>query len=323
MNTDTKAGKIAFVGAGLIGSGLALNCITHGIPAALQTRKQTDLCKSRIDSGLAFFVDKGIITASEAEQAAGLVTITTSIEEAVTDAVMVQESGPDALDLKHELVAQIESFASDDTIIATSTSNRSITAVFEKAKLPGRCMGGHPYNPSYLIPLIEITKGAGTSDSYIARAKTIYESMGKVPVVLNKESIGFIANRYQSAIHREAVELVENGVCSVEDADKALVYSVGMRWGILGLFLNLHLGAAPEGIGGFNEKYFIDVTKPDPRLIDMPRWTTYPPDWTSHAEAGLNEAIAHRSQGTGNDNSSIIKWRDDMLVEYLRLHGLL
>ena len=320
---EMNNGKIAFVGAGLIGSGLAINCIINGMPVALQTRRQTELCKSRIDYGLGFFAEKGIITKSEAEKAASLVTITTSIEEAVADAIMVQESGPDALELKHELVSKIEDFAPEDAIIATSTSSRSITAVFENAKHPGRCMGGHPYNPAYLIPLVEITKGEKTSEDYVIKAKALYEKMGKVPVVLNKEVLGFIANRYQSAIHREAVDLVENGVCSVEDADKALVYSVGMRWGILGQYITMHLGAAPEGIGGFNEKYGIDATKPDPRLSDMPRWTTYPPEWTSHAETGLMEAIANRPENTGNDISSIEKWRDDMLVAYLRLHELL
>lgn len=316
-------GKIAFVGAGLIGSGLAINCIMRGVPAVLQTRSQVGLCESRIASGLEFFTEKGLITKEGAEKAASLATVTTSIEEAVTGAVMVQESGPDALEIKHELIGKIEAFAPVDAVIATSTSSRSITAVFEKAAHPERCMGGHPYNPAYLIPLVEITKGEKTDGLYTAKAKQIYESMGKVPVVLNKETIGFIANRYQSAIHREAVDLVENGVCSVEDADKALVYSVGIRWGILGQYLTMHLGAAPEGIGGFNEKYGIDVTKPDPRLSDMPRWTAYPADWTARAEAGLGEAISNRPESAGRDMDSIVKWRDGMLVEYLRLHGLL
>jgi len=318
-----QTGKIAFVGAGLIGSGLALNCITHGIPVALQTRRQTELCKSRIESGLDFFVENGIITSEQAKEARALVTITTSIEEAVTGAVMVQESGPDSVELKHALIEQIETWAPADAIIATSTSNRSITEVFSKAKHPERCMGGHPYNPAYLIPLVEITKGQNTSDAYVAKAKELYEKMGKVPVVLNKEVIGFIANRYQSAIHREAVDLVENGVCSVEDADKALVYSVGLRWSVMGQYLTMHLGAAPEGIGSFNEKYHIDVTAPDPRLRNMPTWTVYPPDWCKHAQEGLEEAIANRPAETGNDIPSIEKWRDGLLVENLRLHGLL
>lgn len=318
-----ETGKVAFVGAGLIGSGLALNCIIHGIPVALQTRRQTELCRSRISDGLKFFVDNGIITEAEAADAGKLFTITTSIQEAVTGAGMVQESGPDSIELKHTLIAEIEAHAPADSIIATSTSSRSITEVFAKAVHPERCMGGHPYNPAYLIPLVEITKGEKTADEYAAKAKELYEHMGKVPVVLNKETIGFIANRYQSAIHREAVDLVENGVCSVEDADKALTYSVGLRWSVLGQFLTMHLGASPEGIGSFNEKYHIDVTKPDVRLSNMPTWTVFPPNWCKHAQEGLETAIVNRPQETGNDIPSIEQWRDKMLVETLRLHGLI
>jgi 3-hydroxyacyl-CoA dehydrogenase len=315
--------KVAFVGAGLIGSGLALNCITHDIPAILQTRRQTELCKSRVEAGLNFFQEKGIITKEQAAAARDLVKITTSIEEAVTGATLIQESGPDAVELKHDLITEIEKYAPTDAIIATSTSSRSITEVFSKASRPERGMGAHPYNPAYLIPLIEITKGAKTDGRFVVKAKDIYERMGKVPVVLNKEVIGFIANRYQSAIHREAVDLVENGVCSVEDADKALVYSVGLRWSILGQFLTMHLGAAPEGLAGFNEKYHVDLTKPDPRLSNMPTWTTFPATWCETAGAGIGDAIAKRPAKTGNDIASIEKWRDEMLVGMLRLHGKL
>jgi carnitine 3-dehydrogenase len=318
-----RSNKVAFVGSGLIGTGLALNCITHGIPVTLQTRRRTELCRSRIESGLEFFKKSKIITLEEAEAAIKLATITTSIEEAVTDACMVQESGPDSIELKHELIDQIERYAPKDAVIATSSSSRSITEVFSKAKHAERCMGGHPYNPAYLIPLIEITKGEKTSDEYVFKAKKIYEQMGKVPVVLNKEVIGFIANRYQSAIHREAVDLVENGVCSVEDADKALVYSVGLRWGVIGQFLTMHLGAAPEGLAGFNEKYHIDVTKPDPRLSNMPTWTTFPEKWAEHASEGIEEAIHNRPPSTGRSMEEIEEWRDEMLVEILRLHNLL
>lgn len=315
--------KIAFVGAGLIGSGLALNAITHGIPVVLQDIKPVDFCQSRIDAGLKLFLDHHIITESEAAAAAKRVTLTASLEEAVTGASMVQESGPDNLALKRALTAEIEKYAPDDAIIATSTSSLSITQVYAQAKRPERCMGGHPYNPAHLIPLVEITKGQQTADACIEKAKNIYARMGKIPVVLNKETIGFIANRYQSAIHREAVDLVENGVCSVEDADKALVYSIGLRWSVLGQFLTMHLGVSPEGIGCFNEKYHIDVTKPDGRLSHMPTWTTFPADWCKHAEAGLEKAIANRPPEMGNDIPAIEKWRDAMLIGTLRLHGLL
>jgi 3-hydroxyacyl-CoA dehydrogenase len=315
--------KTAFIGAGLIGTGLALNCMVHGVPVALQTRSRVELCKSRITAGLDFFAEHGIIDAAQKAEIYGLATFTTSVAEAVTGAGFIQESGPDKLEHKHALIAEIEAHAPEDAVIATSTSSQSITSVFAKAARPERGMGGHPYLPAHLIPLIEITRGEKTKAVFVERAREFYTSIGKEPVVLNREVIGFIANRFQSAIHREVVDLVNRGVCSVEDADKALVYSVGMRWGLLGQYLAMHLSASPEGIGEFNKKYSIDVKKPDGRLSALASWNVFPEDWCEKAQAGIEEEIAHRRPETGNDIASIEKWRDKMLVEILRLHGKL
>lgn len=315
--------KAVFAGAGLIGTGLAINCIIHGIPAVLVPHSNIERCRNRLMEGLDFFQENGIIDEEARAKAEALATITTDLAEALKDADFVQESGPDAIEKKWALVAEIEKYAPAEAIIATSTSSKSITQVFEKAENPGRCMGGHPYNPAYLIPVIEITKGEKTQDEYVAKAKEFYSAIGKEPVVLNKEVIGFICNRMQSAIHREVVDLVENGVCSVEDADKALVYSVGLRWSVIGQYMTMHLGVAPEGIGMFNEKYGIDVTKPDGRLSSMPTWTTFPADWTKKAAEGIEEELAHRSEEEGRDIESVAKWRDKMLVETLKLHGKL
>ena len=318
----TKNNKVAFIGAGMIGSGIAINCITNNVPVVLQGRKQDSLdrAKARMDKGIAFFINAGIISDEQAAKANALISYTTSVEEAVSNARVIQESIPDNLQLKQEMVDEIEKYTPADAIIASSTSSLRITDVFAKAKHPGRGMGAHPYNPAHLIPLVELTKGEKTSDEFVLKARKFYEEIGKEPVVLNRETIGFIANRFQSAIHREVVDLVDRGVCSVEDADKALVYSVGLRWSVIGQYLTMHLGALPEGIGGFNQKFHIDPAKPDGRLSDMPTWTTYPADWTQKAEAGIKEAIAHRPAEMGNDADSIAQWRDKMLVEVLRLH---
>jgi len=315
--------KVAFVGSGLVGSAIAINCLTHGFPIVLQTRKQVDLCKSRIAEGLAFFTAQGIITPEEEKKAASLATYTTSIEEAVTGAGFIQESGPDAIEIKQELVAEIEKYAAPDAIIASSTSSLLISKIFANAVHPERCMGGHPYHPAHIMPLIEITKGEKTADEYVAKAREFYTAIGKEPIVLNKETIGYIANRYQSAINREQVELVERGVCSVEDADKALVYSMGLRWAVHGQYLSLHLSVSPDGIGKFIERFHLDPTKPDGRLSDMATWTIYPQDWCKKAEEGLMAAIANRDPETGRDIPSIEAWRDKMLVGILRLHGKL
>lgn len=318
--------KVAFIGAGQIGTGLALNCIIHGIPVTLQTlqtEQEINLCKHRIESGLRFFLENHLISEEDAEQARKRVTITSTIADAVKDASLISESVPDSVELKQSVIAQIEAACPETAVITSSTSSCSISEIFENAVHPERCMGGHPYNPSYLIPLVEITKGKNTDAAYVEKAKEIFTQMGKVPVVLNKEVIGFIGNRYQSAIHREAVDLIENGVCSVEDADKALVYSVGIRWGVMGQFLTMHLAATPEGIGNFDRKFHNQSGVPDKRLSHMPVWTAFPDDWCELAQKGLDEALKKRPAETGQDIPSIENWRDKLLIAILKLHGIL
>lgn len=315
--------KVAFVGAGLIGAGLAVNSALHGIDVSLQTRRQVDRCKGLVTAALDVFVEKNVITPEERQAALDRCTITTSIEEAVTGADFVQESGPESLELKQEIIAQIEKYVREDTIIASSTSGLSITKIFAKAKHPERGLGGHPYNPAYILPLVEVIKGQNTSEGALIAACDFYRAIGKEPVVLQKEISGFIANRFQRAIHREVVELVTKGICSVEDADKAMVYSVGLRWGVIGQFMTLHLGVTPDGIGKFNEKYHIDPTKEDPGLATLAKWTTFPQDWTQIAQAGIDEEMAHRDKSIGQDDASVEAWRDRMMIDILKLHGKL
>jgi carnitine 3-dehydrogenase len=312
--------KVAFVGSGSIGTGLAINCIMRGIPVTLQTRRQVALCKERIREGLEFFQNNGIINADQFQQALSLASYTTSIEEAVTGAQFIQESGPEKLEIKQELLKEIEKFASPDAIIATSTSGLSISEIFSQCVHPERGIGGHPYLPAYLIPLVEVTKGVSTSEDTAEGAMNFYKEIGKEPVLLNKEITGFIANRFSSAIHREIVHLVMEGVCSVEDVDKALVYSLGIRWATMGQALTLHLSATPEGMRHFTEKYHWVPGTPNKRVAALANWTIFPEGWDKVLADGLDVAIAHRPPETGNDTKSIEAWRDQMLLGILRLH---
>ena len=316
----TKEKKIAFVGAGLIGSGLAVNCVLGGYPAYIQSLDPPEKTEENVKKCLEVLKSYQVIDEQQAQEALTNCHFTASIEETVKDAYFIQESVPESLKIKQETLAIIEANAPEDAVIASSTSGMLISDIFATAKHPERCMGGHPYLPAYIMPLIEITKGKDTKDAYVKKAREFYTEIGKEAVVLNKETPGFIANRYQSAIHREAVELVEQGICSVEDADKALMFGVGIRWGIMGQFLTLHLGASPEGIGNFNKKYNIDQTKPDKRLEALATWTRFPVDWDKHVQAGLEAEIAGRAEETGRDIASIEAWRDRMLIEILKLH---
>ena len=315
--------RAAFIGSGLIGTGLAVNAALAGVETAVQTRRQIELCKVRVADNLAYLVEKGVITSAQKQAAEIRLVFTTSIEEAASKAEFIQESVAEKLELKHDIIAQIEQYAPADAIIATSTSGLSISDIFTKAEHPERCLGGHPYLPAHLIPLIEITKSDKTSDLSAQKAMDFFTAIGKMPVLLNKESIGFIANRLQSAIHREIVDIVMNGICSVEDVDKALVYSVGIRWGILGQALSLHLGASPEGLLNFCNKYNMQNGVPNKRLEACASWTAFPENWDKVLGEGVLEEIAHRPPDIGNDIPSIEKWRDDMLIEILRLHKIM
>lgn len=312
-----KNEKIAFVGSGLIGTGIATNAIMAGYSVTLQTRRQLDLCKERMQANIKCLADKGIISGDQGNEALQRVTYTTSIEEAVLDAAFIQESGPENYETKWQLIDEIEKYTPLEAVIASSTSGLLITEIQKNAAHPERILGGHPYNPAYLIPLVEVTKGEKTSDKAASAACAYYAAMGKEPVTLHKEVVGFIANRLQMALYREAVDLVMTGVCSVEDVDKSLVFGPGIRWGILGQILITHLSAAPGGIITAAEKYKDSTAK---RLAALADWKSVPEGWGATGQAGIENAIKNRPEWMGNDLDSIAKWRDDMLIELLKLH---
>lgn len=187
------------------------------------------------------------------------IQFTTSMEEAVKDAQFIQESGPERLPIKHSMLAEIEKYAPVDAIVATSASGLPLGQITEHAVHPERCVGGHPYNPPHLIPLVEITKTEKTDEANVELAKEFYESLGKEAIVLKKDCPGYICNRLQLAVFREMVDLVERGVCTVEEADKALTFGPAIRWAIFGHNMIMQLGNK-DGLkgmmdmlaGGFN-----------------------------------------------------------------------
>jgi len=317
----TEIKKVAFVGAGLIGTGIGVNCVIHGVPVTLQTRKQVERTQKSMETGVQFFVDNGVITAEEGKKALELVTVTTSIEEAVKDADFIQESGPENLEIKRELIKTIESYAPVTALIATSSSGLRISDVFAQAEHPERCMSGHPYHPAYLLPLVEIIKAPGCTQENAEKAAAFYKHIGKEPVILKKEVVGYVANKFQDAVLREVANLVCDDVISVEDVDKALLYSVGIRWGVMGQGLCLHMGCAPEGVSIMAKKYAGGVGKPSIRLQNLAKWDTYPLEWYGKLEEGINEELADRPEEQGRDIPSIEVWRDKALLDILRIHG--
>ncbi|KXP13661.1 hydroxylacyl-CoA dehydrogenase [Tsukamurella pulmonis] len=175
------------------------------------------------------------------------VEVAVDLAAAVAGADLVQENGPERLPVKRELFAQILAAAPGDAVLATSSSSIGATPIAAELDDPSRVIVGHPFNPPALMPLVEVVPGEHTSEATTQLAVTLYRELGRSPVVLRKEIPGFVANRLQLAVSREARYLVEQGVVSVADLDVALRNSLGLRWASTGLFEGNALGGGPEG----------------------------------------------------------------------------
>ena len=297
--------KIAFVGTGIIGSGLAVNTVMHGYDVAMYYRRNFEKLQNSVKSIFDVFVQNGVCTQEQADGWFGSILFTMDMEEAVSGAYLVQESIAENLEMKREMYRTIQTICGKETIIASSTTAMMPSDLSEGALYPQNILVAHPYNPSYLLPLVELCGGETADPQMIEEAKAFYESIGKVALICRKEVSGYIVNRVNWAVTKEARQTVENGLCSVEDMDKAIMYGPGMRMAILGQLLTISLGI-PGGFRGRAAKY---GKEPDPNdeLI----------------AAGVDEAMLNRLPGTGNSVEEICGYRDKMIIGILKLQGLL
>ncbi|KPU88490.1 3-hydroxyacyl-CoA dehydrogenase [Variovorax paradoxus] len=192
-----------------------------------------------------------------------------SLEDAVSVADFVQENGPERMDFKIELFRRMDAAAPPDAILASSSSGLAISGVQSGCAHPQRVVLGHPFNPPHLIPLVEVIGGERTSADTIERTMAFYAAIGKRPIHVKREVKGHIANRLQAALWREAFHLVEQGVASVADIDTAIAHGPGLRWAVMGPFMNLHLSGGAGGIahvlahlGGPIEDWWKDLGAP-------------------------------------------------------------
>ncbi len=312
--------KVACIGSGLIGSGWATYFALKGLETTLFDidDEKLDQAVERIKSNLKFLYEENVIDEREFNFCIERITTTTDIEKAVKGAVLIQENGPENYEVKRKIVADIEAYCDDKSIIASSTSGLLITEIAKEAKVPERIVGAHPYNPVQLIPLVEITKGEQTSDEFVAKAVDLYKAIDKEPVVLRKEALGFISNRLAMALYREAVEIVERGICTIEEIDKACCYGPGLRYALMGPNLIYQLGGGNYGIRGA-------LTHMGPSVehwwADMADWKTWPEGYADKVQKGVDEEMANRSKSHGNTNEEIAMFRDKGLIMLLKYHG--
>ena len=203
--------KVACLGGGIIGSSWAITYAMHGKDVTIRDINEEQLQRSReqMKKSLDALVEAHAITTERKQEIISSVKFTLSVEEALKGAHVVQENGPERLEIKQAILEEAEKYIESDTLYASSTSGLSITDIAANAIHPERCVGAHPYNPPHLIPLVELTKGEKTSQSVVDLAYEFYQSVGKEAVVLKKECPGFISNRLQLALYREMVDLVQ------------------------------------------------------------------------------------------------------------------
>jgi len=251
MSNNKPIRRIAIVGTGVIGASWAAEYLAHGFDVFA-----TDPAPNA-EANLRKYVDEAwpALTAMGLSPKASRdrLSFTLEMKTAVSQANLVQENGPERPDFKIKLFADIDAATPPDSIIASSSSGITMSVMQSACKHPERCVIGHPFNPPHMIPLVEVVGGEKTSPETVQRAIEFYASIGKKPIHLRKEVVGHVANRLQAALYREVVNLIHLGVLDVTDADTAVCWGPGMRWGVMGPNLLFHLGGGAGGI-----KHFMD-----------------------------------------------------------------
>jgi 3-hydroxyacyl-CoA dehydrogenase len=304
---DTGVERVAIVGAGVIGSSWAALYLAQGFDVI--ATDPAPGAEGRLRALVQSFWPALQRLGLAAGASTGRLAFEPDIAAAVKGAGFVQENGPERVDIKRQMIAAIDGAVGADTIIATSSSGILISDIQDAARHPERVLLGHPFNPPHLIPLVEVVGGKLTSPQAIQRVLAFYKAVGKKPIHLRREVKGHVANRLQAALFREAFYLVDQGVATVADIDTAIAQGPGLRWALLGPFLNLHLSGGAGGIA-----YFIDHLGPAleswwPDLGDI----TLSAKVRGEAIAGVDDELK------GFSLAEMTRQRDDVLLSLMAL----
>jgi carnitine 3-dehydrogenase len=305
----TPITRIAIIGAGVIGASWATAFLARGMdvvandpaPGAEEALRKT------VDAQWPAMQQIGLSPGASRER----LRFAASPEDAVADAGFVQENGPERLDIKRDLFRLLDEAAPPNALLATSTSTITISEFQDVCTLhPERVVLGHPFNPPHLIPLVEVGGGKQTALDAIERALNFYRAMGKHPIHLRREIAGHVANRLQAALWQEAFNLVRAGVASVADVDAAIAHGPGLRWSLLGPFMNLHLSGGAGGVGALFGKPLWQATEGMWRDLGS---VTVDADLGARVVAGVSDELGER------DLTEVIRQRDEALVKLLKL----
>lgn len=315
--TMTLPKKIACVGSGIIGSSWALLYAKNGYSIVAYDVNDEALSKSSvlIKNMLATMVEDNIITQDIVQPTIARIQGTTRLDD-ISECDYVQESAIERIDVKAELLRKLEKVIGQEAVIASSTSGISANTMQAAMVHPARMVIAHPFNPPHLVPLVEVVRGDKTSPETVELVCSLMESLGKVPVRVNKQLPGFAANRLQTAVLRESLSMLVDGVIDADGLEKLMNAGVGLRWAFMGPLVTAHLAGGAGGI-----EYYMDHFGPLTTSICETLAT-----WTSFSEPLKQKAIAQTEAlplVKNNSYTELVKWRDQNLIAILKERGYL
>ena len=299
--------KIAVIGTGVIGSGWIIRFLAHN-KKVIAYDKDTKLKKKIISEikrtwpHVKKLFNKKNIKLKD-------FTFTTSLKEAIKDADFIQECAPENYKLKIKLMNEIGKYAKLNSIISSSSSGLLPSRIYSKCKNPSRTIIAHPFNPVYLLPGVELVPGKKTKSIFLKKAQKFYKSISMNPIMVKKELPGYLADRLQEALWREALHIINEGYGSTQDLDRSIEDGPGLRWSLMGTFLTFHLAGGKEGM-----KHMLEQFGP---ALKLP--------WTKLKAPKLSKKLSNRvisgtrQQANGKSVVAIAKIRDEYLLNLQKM----
>jgi carnitine 3-dehydrogenase len=309
MSLNQPVHRIAIVGTGVIGASWAAYYLSRGfeVVATDPGPQAEENLRKYVDDAWPLLRQVGLSLGASRDR----LTFSADMSRALADVDWVQENAPERPDFKIKLFAQMDEATPPNSIIASSSSGITMDVIQSGCKRPERCVIGHPFNPPHVVPLVEVVGGAKTSQATIERAMAFYADIGKKPVRLHKALPGHVANRFQAALYKEVLYLVQQGVLSVADADIAVSYGPGIRWGVMGPSLQWHVGGGQGGIQHFMEHLM------DP-LAGMMK-TLGTPDITPQLKQTVVDAVL--KEAGGRSVEQLAREENSVLIALLKQRG--
>lgn len=304
--SDKEVKVVAIIGTGVIGSGWAARCLHRGLDVyASDPGPNAEAVLREVIENSEQALQKIVPIPQEKK---GKLIFVKNIEEAVKNADYIQESAPEVETIKIPILDEIAKYAKPNAIIGTSTSGLLPTRLQSEMKNPERLVVAHPFNPVYLLPLVEVVGGEKTSPKAIETAMGIYKMIGMKPLKVRVEIDGFIADRLLEALWRELLHLINDDVATTKEIDDAIIYGAGLRWSIMGTCMTYYLAGGKNGMRHFMEQFGPALKLP----------------WTKLEAPELTDALIDKmvegtaEQGAGKDLREWEQLRDNCLVSIMK-----